>query len=92
MASRFKGLGFRVLCAGLQEFASGNRRSTQYSADGLCNKYSRRRYDDTCYFQVLHTLPETNMETQNGPYKDYGPFKSGLYGFPCLRECMLVVA
>ena len=29
------------------------------------------------------TLPETNMETQKGPYKDYSPFKGGLYGFPC---------
>ena len=29
-----------------------------------------------------HTLPETNMETQKGPYKDYSPFKGGLYGFP----------
>ena len=29
------------------------------------------------------TLPETNMETQKGPYKDYSPFKKGLYGFPC---------
>ena len=29
------------------------------------------------------TLPETNMETQKGPYKDYSPFKGGLHGFPC---------
>ena len=29
------------------------------------------------------TLPGTNMETQKGPYKDYSPFKGGLYGFPC---------
>ena len=29
------------------------------------------------------TLPETNMETQKGPYKDYSPSKRGLYGFPC---------
>ena len=29
------------------------------------------------------TLPETNMETQKGPYKDYSPSKGGLYGFPC---------
>ena len=29
------------------------------------------------------TLPETNMEAQNGPYKDYSPFKGRLYGFPC---------
>ena len=34
--------------------------------------------DTGCY-----TLPETNMETQKGPYKDYSPFKGGLYGFPC---------
>ena len=27
-------------------------------------------------------LPETNMETQKGPYKDYSPSKRGLYGFP----------
>ena len=29
------------------------------------------------------TLPETNMDTQKGPYKDYSPSKRGLYGFPC---------
>ena len=29
------------------------------------------------------TLPETNMETQKEPYKDYSPSKRGLYGFPC---------
>ena len=29
------------------------------------------------------TLPETNMETQKGPHKDYSPSKRGLYGFPC---------
>ena len=29
------------------------------------------------------TLPETIMETQKGLYKDYSPFKRGLYGFPC---------
>ena len=29
------------------------------------------------------TLPETNMETQKGPYQDYSPLKRGLYGFPC---------
>ena len=28
----------------------------------------------------LGTLPETNMETQKGPYS---PSKRGLYGFPC---------
>ena len=32
---------------------------------------------------MLHTLLETNMETQKGPYKDYSPSKMGLYGFPC---------
>ena len=31
----------------------------------------------------LPTLPETNMETQKGPYKDYSPLKGGPYGFPC---------
>ena len=30
----------------------------------------------------LSTLPETNMATQKGPYKDYSPTKRGLYGFP----------
>ena len=25
------------------------------------------------------TLPETNMETQKGPYKDYSPSKRGLW-------------
>ena len=37
-------------------------------------------------FEVLlgvYTLPETNMETQKGPYKDYSPSRRGLYGFPC---------
>ena len=29
------------------------------------------------------TLPETNMETQKGPCKDYSPSTRGLYGFPC---------
>ena len=29
------------------------------------------------------TLPETNMEAQKGPYKDYSPSKRGLYEFPC---------
>ena len=29
------------------------------------------------------TLPETNMETQKGPHKDYSPSKRVLYGFPC---------
>ena len=38
---------------------------------------------------VLHrkpltlNLPEINMETPKGPYKDHSPFKRGLYGFPC---------
>ena len=26
----------------------------------------------------MNTLPETYMETQKGPYKDYSPFKKGL--------------
>ena len=30
-----------------------------------------------------NTLPETNMETQKRPHKDYCPSKRGLYGFPC---------
>ena len=37
-------------------------------------------------FEVLYdvfTLPETNMETQKGPCKDYSSFKKGLHGFPC---------
>ena len=29
------------------------------------------------------TLPETNMETQKGPNKDYSPSKRLPYGFPC---------
>ena len=33
--------------------------------------------------EATYTLPETNMETQKGPYKDYSPSKRGLYGFPC---------
>ena len=28
---------------------------------------------------LCNTLPETNMETQKGLYKDYSPFKRGLY-------------
>ena len=32
---------------------------------------------------VEFTLPESNMETQKGAYKDYSPFKRGLFGFPC---------
>ena len=31
----------------------------------------------------LHSLPESNMETQKGPFKDSSPLKMGLYGFPC---------
>ena len=31
----------------------------------------------------INTLPETELETQKGHYKDYSPFKGGLYGFPC---------
>ena len=27
---------------------------------------------------AMATLPETNMATQKGPYKDYSPFKKGL--------------
>ena len=34
-------------------------------------------------YSVVLTLPETNMETQQGPYKDYSPSKRVLYGFPC---------
>ena len=30
-----------------------------------------------------YTLPETNMETQKRPCKDYSPSKRGLHGFPC---------
>ena len=29
------------------------------------------------------TLPETNMETQKEPDKDYSPSKRVLFGFPC---------
>ena len=29
------------------------------------------------------TLPETNMETQKEPYKEYIPPTKELYGFPC---------
>ena len=36
----------------------------------------------------LPTLPRTNMETQKGLYKDYSPFKGGLYGFPSVAECI----
>ena len=41
------------------------------------------------------TLPETNMEAQKGPYKDYSPSKRALYGFPgfhvniSLGECRI---
>ena len=35
-----------------------------------------------------NTLLETNMETQQGPYKDYSPSKRGLYGLHAsLWEC-----
>ena len=35
-----------------------------------------------------HTLPETNMEIQKGPYKDYSPLKRGYMGFHVsLGEC-----
>ena len=29
------------------------------------------------------TLPETNMETQRGPYEAIVTLKGGIYGFPC---------
>ena len=45
----------------------------------LCTKVLMIRI----YKPVSCTLPETNMETQKGPYKDYSPFEGGLYGFPC---------
>ena len=35
------------------------------------------------------TLPETNMETQKGPYKDYSPFEGGLH--VSLGECTVSV-
>ena len=38
---------------------------------------------------VSPTLPETNMETQEGPYKDYSPLKGGYMGFHVsLGECI----
>ena len=46
---------------------------------GLCRRKGLQRSGLTIGF----TLPETNMETQKGPYKDYRPSKRGLYGFPC---------
>ena len=37
-----------------------------------------------CICQIIMvTLPETNMETQKGPNKDYSPSKRVPYGFPC---------
>ena len=33
--------------------------------------------------RIKDTLPETNMETQKRPQKDYSASKMGLYGFPC---------
>ena len=41
------------------------------------------RWDGQAGRLQRHTLPETNMETQKGPCKDYSPSKRGLYGFPC---------
>ena len=36
------------------------------------------------------TLPETNMETQKGPYEDYSPSKRGYMSFHVsLGECTL---
>ena len=40
-------------------------------------------YNGEARFLETATLLVTNMETQKGPYKDYSPFKGGLYGFPC---------
>ena len=53
--------------------------------------WERKRLDrlesDSSEIRVLRvfrfTLLETNMETQKGLYKDYSPYKNGLYGFPC---------
>ena len=38
---------------------------------------------DLLVFSECVTLPETNMETQKGPDKDYSPSKMGLYGLAC---------
>ena len=35
-------------------------------------------------FRVLATLPETHMETQIRPYKDYSPSKRGVIGVSML--------
>ena len=38
----------------------------------------------------LGVLPETTMETQQGPYKECSPSKRGLHEFPCyFGECIL---
>ena len=50
---------------------------------GLCCRFQPcrlRAHESENKFRIWglgFTLPETNMETQKGPYKDYSPFKKG---------------
>ena len=43
----------------------------RYNFEALCMEWSQNI-----------SPPQTNMETQKGPYKAYSPSKLGLYGFP----------
>ena len=45
---------------------------------------SSRDFVATVPMGLGFTLPETNMETQKGPYKDYSLSKRGLYGISML--------
>ena len=69
------GLGLRVQDLRLRAFESGSRVSGR-----VCRVH--RGLSGIPGFEVI-TLAETNMETQNGPYKDYSPSKRGLHRFPC---------
>ena len=57
----------------------------KYPIIGYLDRLGRPVLDDKAVVDVtlVCTLPETNIETQKGSYKDYSPFKGGLYGFPC---------
>ena len=57
----------------------GDTRSLDSSSNGVLQRP---------YYQDGVTLSETSMETQKGLYEDYGPFKEGLYGFPCSFEAV----
>ena len=68
---------FILMCV----FTHGQKSMSGYERHHGLIQELRSRLDTAPPHKV--TLPETNMETPKGPYKDYSPSKRGLYGFPC---------